>query len=159
MIRRFKLSNATLVETDELNSPVIVYINPDANERSAILSENRIDEHTLASALDPDEVPRIEFDTDRLLLIWKRPMNYSGGDKFFFNVASVGIFLIGNRLVIVLTEDIPICDSNVRQLSRLDSTMDVLLNFLSNTIHHYLEHLKVIKMISRDIQKINISFR
>jgi magnesium transporter len=158
MIRRFELSNAMLIETEAINSPVVVYVNPDATERSAILSEYRIDEHTLASALDPDEVSRIEFDIDRMLLIWKRPMNYSGGDKFFFNVASVGLFLITNRLVIVLTEDIPVSDSNVRQLSRLNSTMDVLLNFLSNTIHHYLEHLKVIKMISRDIQmKINTS--
>jgi magnesium transporter len=85
-------------------------------------------------------------------------MNYSGGDKFFFNVDSAGLFLIRDRLVIVLTEDVPICDPNVRQLLRLESPMDVLLNFLSNTIHHYLEHLKVIKMISRDLQqKINTS--
>jgi magnesium transporter len=60
--------------------------------------------------------------------------------------------------VIVLTEDIPVSDPTVRQFSRLESPMDVLFNFLSNTIHHYLEHLKVIKMISRDLQqKINTS--
>jgi magnesium transporter len=158
MIRRFEVINNSLIESHAMNSSIIVYVNPDASEKKEILAEYAMNDHTLASALDPDEVPRIEFDADRLLLIWKRPMNYSGGDKFFFNVASVGLFLIKSRLLIVLTEDIPICDPNVRQLSRLDTTMDVLLNFLSNTIHHYLEHLKVIKMISRDIQKkINTS--
>ena len=158
MVRRFEISNNTLIETEAANSPVVVYINPDTAEKNKILTENRLDEHTLASALDPDEVSRIEFNPDRLLLIWKRPMNYSGGDKFYFNVASVGLFLINNRLVVVLTEDIPISDPGVRQFAHLESPMDVLLNFLSNTINHYLEHLKVIKMISRDIQKkINTS--
>jgi magnesium transporter len=158
MVRRFEISNNALIESESVNSPVLVYINPDASEKNKIMAESQIDEHTLASALDPDEVSRIEFDSDRLLLIWKRPMNYSGGDKFYFNVASVGLFLAKNRFVVVLTEDIPVSDPTVRQLTRFDNTMDVMLNFLSNTIHHYLEHLKVIKMISRDIQKkINTS--
>lgn len=158
MIRRFELMNNKLIEAQPVNSPIVVYVNPDVSEKSILLNEYQLDEHTLASALDPDEVSRIEFGIDRLLLIWKRPMNYSGGDKFFFNVASVGLFLVRDQLVIVLTEDVPICDPSVRQLLRLESPMDVLLNFLSNTIHHYLEHLKVIKMISRDLQqKINTS--
>lgn len=158
MIYRFGISNNSLVESKAESSPVTVYVNPDTAERNSLLAENQIDEHSLNSALDQDEVPRIEFDADRLELIWKRPMNYSGGDKFYFNVASVGLFLNKNRLVVVLTEDIPISDPTVRQFTRFETPMDVLLNFLSNTIHHYLEHLKVIKMISRDIQKkINTS--
>jgi len=158
MIRQFQVVSNTLVPSESEGSPVLMYVNPDADERQALLTTHNIDEHTLSSALDPDEVPRIEFDADQFSIIWKRPMNYSGQDNFFFNVASVGLFLSKERLVIVLTEEIPLSGPGTRQIARIESLLDVLLNVLYNMIHHYLEHLKVIKLIARELQqRINTS--
>ena len=100
MIKRLKIVNNALVADDSEGSPVQIYINPDQNERNILLTAYNIDNHTLSSALDPDEVPRIEFDQDSIFIIWKRPMNYSGEDNFFFNVASMGIFLFKEKLVV-----------------------------------------------------------
>ncbi len=150
--------NNALVESESAESHIHVYVNPDVAEKNTLLNNFAIDEHTLLSALDPDEVSRIEIDVDAMALIWKRPLNYSAQDNFYFNVASVGLFLYKDRLAVVLTEDIPISPTGPRRIHRLDSLFNVMLAFLYETIHHYIEHLKVIKMIARDIQKkINTS--
>jgi magnesium transporter len=158
MVKRYELINNSLVESESAESHIHVFVNPDVPEKNTLLSDFAIDEHTLTSALDPDEVSRIEIDVDALSLIWKRPLNYSAQDNFYFNVASVGLFLYKDRLAVVLTEDIPISPTGPRKSHRLDSPFNVMLAFLYETIHHYLEHLKVIKMIARDLQKkINTS--
>lgn len=51
----------------------MLFSNPDPAERDLLRSAFKLDEHALASALDPDEVSRIEFHPDYLFLIWKRP--------------------------------------------------------------------------------------
>ena len=158
MIKKFELQNGSLLASESENSLVQVYINPDQAEKNSLLAQYDIDEHTLSSALDPDEISRVEFSPDYLSIIWKLPMNYSAQDNFIFNVTSVGLFLFKERLIIVLKEDTPLFLSGIRQLPKMNSPLDVILNFLYKTIHHYLEHLKVIKMISRDLQeKINTS--
>ncbi|MGB2867381.1 MAG: magnesium transporter CorA family protein [Bacteroidota bacterium] len=153
MLKRYELSNNALIESQSVDSPVVVYINPSASERSTLISEFQLDEHTLSSALDPDELSRVEFGPDRVLVIWKRPMNYSGEDNFFFNVTSAGLFLIGNRLVFVASEELLLQEALGRQRYRASSSLDLLLIFLYYTIHHYLEHLKVMKLISRDLHE------
>ncbi|MCX6138944.1 MAG: magnesium transporter CorA family protein, partial [Ignavibacteriales bacterium] len=142
-----------ILPCEEQRSTLLVFINPDIEERNKLRNEFHVDDHTIASALDPDEVPRIEFGDERLFLIWKRPMNYSGEDNFFFNVASAGVFLHKNRLALVVTEEVASVAMGARQSIQLCSITDVLLNFLYNTVHHYLEHLKVIKMIAKEVQQ------
>jgi magnesium transporter len=158
MIKRYRIENCSLVESDSEQDPVQVYINPDNAERESLSALYDIDEHTLSSALDPDEVSRAEIGSDYIWLIWKRPTNYSAKDNFFFNVASVGLFLMKDQLVMVLPDDIPLVESVGRHTPKLATATDVMLAFLYNTTHHYLEHLKVIKLVSRELQKkINTS--
>ena len=157
MIKRFEIAGGTLAETAAEDAPVQLYANPEPAERESLRTDCGLDEHTLSSALDPDEVSRLEVSADRLLLIWKRPTNYSGKDNFYFNVASVGMLLTEQRLVIIVTDSLPLSPLP-RQAPALVRPLDVLLGLLLNTIQHYLEHLKVIKMIARDLQKkINTS--
>lgn len=158
MMTRYDISQNALVESQTDDSPILVYVNPDATEREALSTRFDIDDHTLSSALDPDEVSRVELSPDFISLIWKRPTNYSGKDNFYFNVASVGLFLIKDRLVVVLPDDIPLVESGGRHAPQLHSAFDVMLAFLYYTTRHYLEHLKVIKMVSRELQqRINTS--
>ncbi|MGH8594961.1 MAG: magnesium transporter CorA family protein [Gammaproteobacteria bacterium] len=158
MIKRFQLSGGSLMPVEAEDSPIHVYINPDPLERNSLRAAFNIDEHTLSSALDPDEVSRIELNPDHLLLIWKRPTKYSGEDSFFFDVASIGLLLFKERLVVIVTDDIEPAGIGTRQTPTLRSPLDVMLRLLFSTIQHYLAHLKVIKMIARELQqKINTS--
>lgn len=158
MIKPFDIVNNALAQSEDPAAPVIVVINPDAAEAEMLKRDFEIDEHSLLSAFDPDEESRVEIDGDSIAVIWKRPMNYSGQDNFYFNVASVGLFLAKGRLAVVLTEDVSIAATGARKAWKLSSPLDVMLAYLYETVHHYLEHLKVIRMISRDLQqKINTS--
>jgi magnesium transporter len=158
MIRRYQILNNSLIQSESEESPIQVYINPDLAERKSLTTTFDIDDHTLSSALDPDEVSRIEFNADYIFLIWKLPTNYSAQDNFYFNVASVGLFLMKDKLIMVLPDDIPLTEPSARQIFPIRSLMDTMLVFLYSTTRHYLEHLKVIKMVSRELQqRINTS--
>jgi magnesium transporter len=158
MIKHFDIANNALVPSESAGSSVLLVVNPDSAEAEALRRDFEIDEHSLLSAFDPDEESRVEIDGEAITIIWKRPMNYSGQDNFYFNVASVGLFLAKGRLAVVLTEDVSIAPTGARRAQKLAAPLDVMLAYLYETIHHYLEHLKVIRMISRDLQqKINTS--
>ena len=59
--------------SDESVANVLVYVNPDPQERKYLVESLKLDEHTLASALDPDELARLEFEPDHVAIIFKRP--------------------------------------------------------------------------------------
>jgi len=158
MIKRYDIVNHLLAAAQSDTSPVQVFINPSEEEKKLLAGTYQIDEHNLASALDPDEISRIESEEDHTFLIWKRPTNFSAQEQFFFNVASVGFFIFKEKLLIVTKDDLPLFASGIREISRLNSVIDVLMQSLYATIHHFLEHLKIIKLISREVQeKINTS--
>ena len=156
MIKSFQLAHKTLLPVPHLKADVLLFSNPDTAERDLLLCDYKLDEHALASALDPDEVSRIEFHPDFLFLVWKSPENYSGGDSFSFEVSSFGLLFCAKRLLVISTDDTQLAGVGARQ--PLESPLDVLLDLLFNNIHHYLGHLKVIKMVARELQlKFNAS--
>lgn len=156
MLQRYNINSGKLSEAQDENSLIWVYTNPDSAENELISGLYDIDKHTLESALDPDEVSRIEFEDDNIFIIWKRPKNYLSADNLLFGVSSIGLFLFKERLVVVLPEDIPLFDS--KHQSPVRSIMDVVINFLYNSIRHYLDHIKAMRIISREIQiKLNAS--
>ncbi|MEB0045181.1 MULTISPECIES: magnesium transporter CorA family protein [unclassified Pseudomonas] len=158
MIKSFQLIQGALHAVDRLDAQVMLFSNPDAAERDVLYSDFKLDEHALASALDPDEVSRIEFHPDNLFLIWKRPENYSGGGSLSFEVSSCGLLFSAQRLLVIATDDSPLHGLGTRQ--RLNTPLDVLLDLLFNNIHHYLGHLKVIKLVARELQqKFNASMQ
>jgi magnesium transporter len=60
MIKSVELSHGALQVVERLDADVVLFSNPDAAERDLLHSHFKLDEHALASALDPDEVSRIE---------------------------------------------------------------------------------------------------
>lgn len=154
MITRYEISHGRIVPSEQERCPILVCTNPDEREIQFLLEELKIDEHTLTSALDPDELSRIEFEPDHTALIFKRPRNYSGKDRLLFKVSSCGAFLFKDRLVIVQTEDLPLFDG--KQFSNIQSLNEVLLKLLYRSIFHFLEHLKIITLITDELErKIN----
>ena len=150
MLKSYQLTGKKLQEADEKNSQVFVYTNPTQDEQKFLISAYQIDEHTLASALDPDELPRLEFEPEHVVMIYKRPKNYSGKDQLEFKVASVGMFLFKDKLVIVLAEDIPLFVG--KRFQSVSSIKEVFLKLVYNSISHYVEHLRIIHMISEEIE-------
>ena len=105
MLKKFHIENNRLVENDNLQSPILTFINPDDNERRLLIDTYGIDEHNLNSALDPDELARLECEPNHIAIVFKRPKNYSGADQLLFKATTVGLFYFGETLIIVMSED------------------------------------------------------
>lgn len=150
MLRQMELTGGKVTGNGELSGQVYVYINPDEQERKHLVESLRIDEHTLASALDPDELARLEFEPEHVAIIYKRPRNYSSDDEFVFRVASTGLFLFADSLVIVASEDVPLFEG--KHFSRLVSLQDLVLRMIYTSIFHFVGHLKVINAISDSLE-------
>jgi len=152
MLKTFTIRDCRIVEDPA--GPILVYIAPSDEEKRTLVQGCKLDEHTLASALDPDELARLEFEPDHAAAIFKRPRNYSGQDGVMFKVSSCGVFLFKDRLLIVQAEDLPLFDG--KQFNRVTTLPEVFLKLIFRSIFHFLEHLKVINAISVELeQKIN----
>lgn len=158
MLQQMELAGGRLNRTGDLTGNVYVHINPDEQERKYLVETLKIDEHTLASALDPDELARLEFEPDHTAIIYKQPKNYSSVDEFVFRVTSVGLFLFSDKLIIVLSEDMPLFQG--KYFAKITSLPDLVLKKIYSSIFHYLEHLKVINAVSESLEdQINTSMQ
>jgi len=156
MIQKFKILNEKIVETTETDACIEIYIAPSEEEKKVLIEAYKLDEHTLASTLDPDEQSRMEFEPEHIAVILKRPKNYCNVDNCLFKVSSFGLFLFKNKLVIILLEDVPILEYKYN--NKISSIEDVTLKIIYSTISHFVNHLKVINMISEGLEtKINKS--
>jgi len=108
-----------------------------------------LDPHDLESALDADEISRVEFAPDCTSIIWKQPKNVSVAEQLRFDVGSMGLFLHEHRLIVILGEDA--LSFTGKEFKRCVSSADVLLKMLDHTVRHYLGHLKVIKQLTSDL--------
>jgi len=157
MWRYWKLSEGKLAPSDESGN-VMLCVGPNEAERKYLIETLKIDDHTLASSLDPDELARLEFEPDHVALILKRPRNYSSEDEFVFGVVSIGLFLFADRLVIVSLDNGLVLEG--KRFTRLSSLRDLLLKVIDNSISHFLEHLKVINAVSDALEdQINTSMQ
>ena len=125
MMYRMELDNGKLIRVEDGTGNIYVYINPDEQDRKQLVETLNLDEHTLASALDPDELARLEFEPEHLAVIFKRPRNYSSEDRFVFKVASTGLFLFSDKLIIVLGDDVSLFQG--KQFTKVTSLQDLML--------------------------------
>ena len=151
MLKRYSIIENKIVETASEQSPIYVFISPDEKEKRFLVDEFKLDEHTLNSASDPDELSRLEFEPSHTAIIFKRPQNYSGAQQFFFKVSSTGLFLFSDKLIIVIDEDLPLFEG--KQLSKVTSLQQLTLKLIYRSIFHFLEHLKIINVISDELEK------
>ena len=153
MLKKYIIKNNKIEEENTLSSEeatILLFVNPTTEEKKYLIDVLKIDEHTLASAMDPEELPRLETEPEHTALILNRPRNYSGKDQLVFRVASMGLFLYKNKLVIVLPEDIPLFIG--KRFNFVADLNEVFLKIIYNAISHYLEHLRVINLITEEIE-------
>jgi len=156
MLKKLYLNDGKITDVGTGEPTVLVYSAPDADERKYLIEELKIDEHTLNSSLDPDELGRLEFEPEHIAMILKRPKRYTVEDSFHFKVLSTGVFLFKDRLVIVLSEDVPIFEG--RPFIKMKTLQDILLKLIYRAILHFVEHIKGITLLSNEIeQHINIA--
>jgi magnesium transporter len=150
MTKHYRILEGKLCESTAQDGNVILYVNPDESERRLLVTERKIDEHTLSSALDPNELSRLEFEPEHAALIIDRPRNYSSKDEFLFTVSSMGLFLFKDSLVIVAQEELLPLESH--QVQKITTLQDLLLKLLFRITLHYLEHLKIMNMIADELE-------
>ena len=128
-----------------------VYSDPTEEEKAYLIEECGIDEHTLASALDEDEISRIEYEPQHIAVIMKRPRDVQTGRRMAFKVSSVGVFLFKDKLIALQSEAMPLFEHG-RMPLRGNTIQGVLLRLLHHATHHFLEHLRIIRNISDEIE-------
>ena len=158
MLKRYRLCDGKIVESDSANGHVLVYIKPDEAERRYLVEELKLDEHTLHSSLDPDELSRLEFEPEHVALIFKRPRSYSDKDGYLFRVFSVGMFFFKDRIVILEADETPLFEGKL--FSRIQSLQEVVIKLIYRAVFQFMENLKLISNISSSLeQKINTSMQ
>ena len=153
MLRRMYISdNGRLQEDDKVQPLVYIYTEPTEEEKKQLIEQYKIDEHTLNSSLDPDELSRLEFEPEHVAMIFKRPRHYAAEDNFLFKVASTGVFMFKDRLIIVTAEEAPLFEG--RPFVKMQAIHDVVLKLINRSISHFLEHLKAINLLSGSIEQL-----
>lgn len=156
MVKNYRIVDGRMIETTEDDTPIAIYVDPTDDERKLLVEKYFIDEHTLASALDPDELSRIEFEPNHVAVIYKKPKSFSAEETIFFKIASIGVFIFRERLIIVTKDQFPLFEG--KHFNRVHSLNDVLLKLVYRSIFHFLEHLRAITLVSDQFQqKINTS--
>lgn len=156
MLKQLYITDGKVTDSGQGDAPVWVYTTPDDAERKYLVEQLKIDEHTLNSALDPDELSRLEFEPEHAAMIFKRPKHYTAQDNFLFRVVSTGVFLFKDRLIIVRTDDASLFEG--RPFIKIQTVQDVFLKLIYRAIAHFVEHLRAINMISGELeQQINLS--
>lgn len=159
MQKSFELKNGFLVTTLPDEGQVEIFVVASDADKRLVDDKLPLDQFDIESAIDPDEVSRLDSDADRTFIVWKQPQNAvfdTNDQRLRFDVCSVGIVLVGSKLSFISQSD------NIsfpgKEFHNCQSSIDVLIRFLQTTIRHYLEHLKGIKQITGELQtKINQS--
>lgn len=156
MITEFQLIDDKIVPGGEGDCQVTVVTAPHFEYRRTLIDEHGLDEHTLNSALDPDELSRMEFEPDHLAVIYKRPMNVKQEDEMVFGITSTGLFLFKDRLFVVSGDKVQPFDG--KTFARVSTLPEMMLKLIYRSISHFLVHLKGVNQMSEALEdKINAS--
>jgi magnesium transporter len=85
-------------------------------------------------------------------MIFKRPKHYAAEDNFLFKVASTGVFVFKDKLIIVTGDEAPLFEG--RLFMKVQSIQDIVLKLINRSIFHFLEHLKAMNMLAGSIEQL-----
>ena len=153
MRANYDIIDGRLLHSENVNSKIQVFINPNETERVYLLGELNLDEHTLASALDPDELSRVEFEPDHVAIIFKQPRHYSAEDNFLFRVSSVGLYLFKDRLIAVLGDSISIFDKGKDMSNLVGGLPELLIRLVARSVAQFLSHIRTISTLVGELEE------
>jgi magnesium transporter len=147
----YRLEGGRLISCDPAEANVIVYSVPTIDDEAEMQELYNIDFHTLQSSLDPDELSRLEFESDHAAIIFKRPKSFCADDNFLLKLTSTGVFVYEDHLVIVMPDEAPIFEGRVP--FPVQGIQDVMLRLLYQATLHFEGHLKAINMLSDSLER------
>ncbi|MFA6623151.1 MAG: magnesium transporter CorA family protein [Fibrobacteraceae bacterium] len=152
MLKYYKIESGNVVAApNEESADIVLMGSPSQEQRSVLIKEYEIPEHTIASAFDNDELSRVEYDDDFATIVFKKPKTYEASDNFQFRVESFGIFLFKDLVLLLSDAELPLTDS--RRFSKIDSLNTFVLKLLNYSVYHFNEHLKIINRINDELEQ------
>lgn len=149
MVIKYKIEGEKLIQHSDGN--LMFYTNLTEEERRYLLEELLIDEHTLQSSLDPDELARLEIEPEHYAFIIKAPKHHIAADELIFRVQSIGIFLFKDKMV-VLSQD-PMSDLlQTKPFQKVSTIKDVFFKIIYSFILQFYYHLNTINRISDELE-------
>jgi len=145
-----RIQEGKLVVAPKEEATIRLFSAPDDAERTELVESLGIDPYDVDSALDPDEISRVEINPKHIAIIWKVP--YKGvQDDAGFDVTSMGLFLgNGNELTIVTNES---PESLLKEGFRsMNSLNGFVLRYFAFTTRQFLRHLKAIKQATAHLE-------
>lgn len=152
MVQYYTIDNGRVVKAKPENARIFCYVQPTEAERNKLVDVDQIDDHNLASALDRNELPRVEFDTNHLVGIFRSPQHYAAEDNFMFRINSIGLFLFQDKLILIMQEDSHFFDGRAFNKDPLPDLPSVFLRILSTCVTHFFTHLEVINDIASQLE-------
>ena len=149
---RYRLVDGVATLTQDDDAPIVVLVQPSDRDCKYLTERLQIDEHTLQSALDPDETARLEFEPTHIAVIFKRPQVLSDSLETQFRTTSVGAFLFADRLIIVQNDERPLSLLG-RPSYSCHSLRGVLLHVLYRAIVQFSMDVRRIQRQSEQIEE------
>ncbi len=144
------VENKVVAKNDDTGN-ISIFVNPSEAEKKHLVDIYKLDEHTLNSCLDADELSRFEFEPEHIAMIFKIPQYYSAKEPLLFRVNSMGAFLFKDRLIVVVNDEINLFHG--KHFNKVVTLNDVMLKLIYTSIIHFIDHLRVINMLSDEIER------
>lgn len=149
MVVKYKIENDRIIQSDDGNLMFFTDLTP--QEKRFLIEELLIDEHTLQSSLDPDELARLEIEPEHYAFIIKGPKHHIAQDELLFRVQSIGIFLFKDKMVVVSQD--PLTDFlQLKPFQKVLSIKDVFFKIIYSLILQFYYHLNTINRISDELE-------
>ncbi len=150
MQKRYSLVGERVLPSEDPTAPITGFNHPTEAEKKFLINELKIDEHTLASALDPDELSRLEFEPDHKVILFNRPKSYAPTKRRSLGIGSAGLFLYADRMVVVMSSDDTMLDGLAS--FKIPDFNTLALRLMYRSVYHFLEHLRIISQLADESQ-------
>jgi magnesium transporter len=147
----YDIAGGMVTPSRDPHAPISVFGVPTPEEREFLTTELQIDEHTLQSALDPDETARLEVEPSHVAIILKRPNAVTDENGMEFRVASLGAFLFQAKLVIVQSGGTLLFEAR-RPSGRCETLRGALLHLIYSAITQFMMDVRQIHQVSQSIE-------
>jgi len=150
MIKYYKLQAGRIVVAEKHESQITMLVSPDQEEINSLVKVSDLDEHTISSAFDAEELARLEYEDDYTAIIFKKPKSYNAEDQFMFRISSFGIFVYADKIIILSDAVLPLVDE--KRFFRITSLNMLVLKLLNYSSYHFSEHLRIISRVNDELE-------
>ncbi|MFN3306419.1 MAG: magnesium transporter CorA family protein [Candidatus Kapaibacteriota bacterium] len=149
MVVRFTIEGDKLVQRP--NGNLMFFTNVSEEDKRYLLENLLIDEHTLQSSLDPEELARLEIEPEHYAFIIKAPKHHIAEEELIFRVQSIGMFLFKDKLVVVSQDQLTDL-LQTKPFQRVSTIKDVFFKIIYSFIIQFYYHLNTINRISDELE-------